>query len=277
MTKDYIEQFKIDHQFRLARTTIRSYQFDIRQLQELMGKPFEDITRKDVRNWLMLLEEKGYKPVTVYTKLIGVKTFFSYCLEEGLIATNPLAHIPYPKIPDKVPIYLTKPELAQLRECVQHSLLERAIIEMLAATGIRMSELIAMNKEDINETERSIHIPDGKGNQARIVLISLESLQYVTAYLKSRTDALPYVFINHTATRRIRRQIINANFQAYSERLGFRVIPHMLRHTFAARLAEKGMPGECIQQLLGHQRPSTTQLYARLFNHARKETYDKWM
>jgi len=277
MTKDYIEQFKIDYQFRLAPKTIRSYQFNIRQLLEQMGKPFEDITRKDVRNWLMLLEEKGYKPLTVYTKLIGVKTFFSYCLEEGLIATNPLARIPYPKIPDKVPIYLTKPELAQLRECVEHSLLERAIIEMLAATGIRMSELIAMNKEDINETERSIHIPDGKGNLARIVLISLESLQYVTAYLKSRTDALPYVFINPTATRRIRRQIINANFQAYSERLGFRVIPHMLRHTFAAHLAEKGMPGECIQQLLGHQRPSTTQLYARLFNHARKETYDKWM
>lgn len=277
MSIDYIEQFKIDYQLKLAPNTIRDYQFAIRQLLEQMGKPFQDITRKDVRNWLMWLEEKGYKPTTVCSKLIGVKTFFKYCLEEGLIATNPVERIPYPKIPDKMPIYLTKPELAQLRECVQHSLLERAIIEMFVATGVRMSELVAMKKEDINETERSIHIPDGKGNQGRIVLISLESLQYVTAYLKSRTDALPYVFINHAATNRIRHQTINANFQAYSERLGYRVIPHMLRHTFAAHLAAKGMPGECIQQLLGHQRPSTTQLYARLFNQARKETYDKWM
>lgn len=277
MLKDYIEQFKIDNQFRLSPVTMRDYQYDIRQLLEHMGKPFQDITRKDVRNWLMLLEEKGYQPLTIYTKLIGVKAFYKYCLEEGQIATNPVARIPYPKIPDKIPIYLTKSQLVQLRECVQHSLLERAIVEMLVATGIRKSELVAMKKEDINETERSIHIPDGKGNQGRIVLISLESLEYVTAYLQSRTDALPYVFVNRLATNRIRHQKINENFQAYSERLGFRVHPHMLRHTFAAHLAAKGMPGECIQQLLGHIRPATTQLYARLYNHARKEMYDKWM
>lgn len=147
MSKDYIEQFKIEYQLRLAPITIQGYQFNIRQLLEQTGKPFQDITRKDVRNWLMLLEEKGYKPTTVYTKLIGVKAFFKYCLEEGLIATNPVEHIPYPKIPDKVPIYLTKPQLAQLRECVQHSLLERAIVEMLVATGIRKSELVAMKKK----------------------------------------------------------------------------------------------------------------------------------
>ncbi|MGG0644953.1 tyrosine-type recombinase/integrase [Sporosarcina gallistercoris] len=277
MTNDTIEQFKNDYQLRLASTTIQNYQFDIYQLFEQTGKPFQEITRKDIRNWLMWLEEKGYKPTTINGKLIGVKTFFKYCLEEGWIATNPVQSIPYPKIPDKVPIYLSKSELVQLRACVQHSLLERAIVEMFVSTGIRMSELVAMKKEDINETDRSIHIPDGKGNQGRIVLISLESLQYVQAYLASRTDELPYVFINHDATNRIRRQKINANFQVYSERLGFHVHPHMLRHTFAAHLAQKGMPGEAIQQLLGHQRPATTQLYARLFNHARKEMYDKWM
>ncbi|MDG5473691.1 tyrosine-type recombinase/integrase [Jeotgalibacillus sp. ET6] len=277
MSIDYIEQFKIDYQLKLVPKTIRGYEFNIRQLLEQMEKPFEDITRKDVRNWLMLLEEKGYKPLTVYTKLIGVKTFYKYCMEEGLITKDPVEHIPYPKIPDKVPTYLTKPELAQLRACVQHSLLERAIIEVFVATGVRVSELVAMNKEDINETERSIHIPEGKGNKGRIVLISLESLHYLTAYLKSRTDALPYVFINQAASNRLRRQKINANFQAYSTQLGFRVIPHMLRHTFATHLAQKGMPLECIQELLGHQRPATTQLYSRLFNQARKETYDRWM
>lgn len=277
MSNDTIEQFQKDYQLRLAPRTIRSYQSHIRQLLDQTGKPFQEITRKDIRNWLMWLAEQGYSPTTVYTKLIGIKTFFKYCLEEGWIETNPVARIPYPKLPDKVPIYLTKPELAQLRACVQHSLLERAIVEMFVSTGIRMGELVAMKKEDLNETDRSIHIPDGKGDQGRIVLISLESLQYVKEYVASRTDALPYVFVNHDATNRIRRQKINANFQAYSEKLGFRVFPHMLRHTFAAHLAQKGMPGEAIQQLLGHQKPATTQLYARLFNHARKETYDKWM
>ena len=126
-------------------------------------------------------------------------------------------------------------------------------------------------------SERSIHIPDGKGNQGRIVLISLNSIHYLNAYLESRTDALPHVFINQTASNRMRAEKVNEYFRSYSERLGFRVIPHMLRHTFAAHLAHKGMPLEGIQQLLGHQTPSTTQFYARLFNQARKETYDKWM
>ncbi len=276
MSIDTIVQFKKDYQLRLAPRTIRSYQNHILQLLYLTGKPFQEITRKDIRDWLVWLEEQGYAPTTVYSKLIGVKTFYKYCLEEGWIAINPAARIPYPKLPDKVPIYLTKPELTQLRACVQHSLLERAIVEMFVSTGIRKGELVAMKKDDINETDRSIHIPDGKGNQGRIVLISLESLQYVQAYLASRTDELPYVFVNHNATKRIRHQKINENFLAYSERLGFHVHPHMLRHTFAAHLAQKGMPGEAIQQLLGHQRPATTQLYARLFNHARKEMYDKW-
>lgn len=276
MSINTIEQFQKDYQLRLAPRTIRSYQSNIRQLFQQTGIPFQDITRKDIRNWLMWLEEQGYAPTTIYTKLISVKTFFKYCLEECWIAKNPVERIPYPKLPDKVPVYLTKPELTQLRACVQHSLLERAIVEMFVSTGIRMAELVAMKKEDINETDRSIHIPDGKGNQGRIVLINLESLQYVKAYLASRTDSLPYVFINHAATNRIRYQKINENFQTYSEQLGFRVHPHMLRHTFAAHLAQKGMPGEAIQQLLGHQKPAITQLYARLFNHARKEMYDKW-
>lgn len=274
---DYIEQFKAEHQLRLSPKTIQGYQITIRQLQEQIGKPFDDINRKDIRQWLMLLEENGYKFTSINSKLIGLKTFYRYCLEEGLIETNPTHKIPFPKVPETVPIYLTKSQLTKLRDCVQGSLLERAIVEVLVSTGVRISELVAMRKEDINVSERSIHIPDGKGNQGRIVLINLKSIHYLNAYLESRTDALPHVFVNQTVSNRISVKKVNEYFRSYSERLGFRVIPHMLRHTFAAHLAQKGMPIEGIQQLLGHQTPKTTQLYARLFNQARKETYDKWM
>lgn len=272
MSIDYIEQFEKDYQFQLASKTIQKYQFDIRQLQEQIGKPFQDITRRDVRNWLMLFEEKGYKPTTLYGKLIGLKTFFKYFLEEGLIANNPVEDLPYPKLPDKDPINLTKSQIEQLRACVQHSLLEHAIVEVLVGTGVRVGELVAMKKEHINETDQSIHIPEGKGNRGRIVFISLEGLQYLKAYLESRTDDLPYVFVNHTATKQIHRQKINANFQRYSESLGYRVIPHMLRYTFAENFAQRGMPIEFIQQLLGNYSSSTTQRYERLFSQARKET-----
>ncbi|MCG7337170.1 tyrosine-type recombinase/integrase [Sporosarcina sp. ACRSM] len=273
----YIEKFKDDYQFRMAPRTIRSYQLAVNQLQEHLNIPFDVITSKDIRNWLMMLKEKGYKPNSVQGKLIGLKTFYKYCLEEGIIPIDPARKIPFPKIEEKLPNYLTPTQLTSLRDCVEGQLLERAVIEILFATGVRISELVDMKKADINWSERSILIPEGKWKKGRVVLFSHACGQHLQACLDSRTDSLPDVFINQEATARIRQQKIRTHFQSYSKHLGCRVTPHTMRHTFAAHLAQKGMPLESIQELLGHDHPHTTQLYARLYNQARKEMYDKWM
>ncbi|MGE7667165.1 tyrosine-type recombinase/integrase [Ureibacillus composti] len=273
-----IEQFIIDYQFRLAPRTIKIYKRAVKQLQEHLGKSFDTITKKDIRRWLLLLEEKGYKPNTIMGYLIGLKTFYKYCLEEGHIQLDPASEIPFPKQEEKIPQYLTKDQLTQLRNHVKGKLLERAIIEVLYATGMRISELREMKKQDIDWLERSILIPEGKWKKGRIVLFSLECAEHLRTYLDSRTeDDLPYVFVIPNQKKYIGGTTISKRFASCSEQLGFKVTPHMLRHTFAAHLAQKGMPLESIRILLGHESQHTTQLYARLFNKARKEMYDHWM
>jgi len=276
-TAAYIEKFKEDNHFRLTPRTIRGYQLAVEQLKAYIDKTVEMITAKDIRNWLMNLQESGYKPTSINSKLIGLKTFYNYCLEEGIVPFNPATKIPFPKMEEKMPIYLTKNQLINLRHYVEGNLFERAVIEVLYATGVRISELIAMKKADINWSERSILIPEGKGKKGRIVLFSLECVEHLQTYLGSRTDSLPDVFVNQRTTARIGYNRILSNFRAYCKHVGIRVTPHTMRHTFAAHLAQKGMPLESIQQLLGHDTPHTTQLYARLYNQARKEMYDKWM
>lgn len=274
-----INRFIIDNQFRLDLESLKRYQCAVRQFLQYTGKPLRDINRSDIRCWLRYLKEKGYSPWTIWSKLTGLKSFFKYCLEEDFTDKNPAAEIPYPRVGEKLPYYLTKGQLNMIRRLLEGRLQERAIFEMLYATGVRISELCAMEKEDIDWSERTIHIPDGKWKKGRIVLFTQESAEHLRAYLASRTDDLPYVFLSlRHKDRAIHPDTIGQwLFKKYSNSLGFKVTPHTIRHTFAAHLAQKGMPLDCIQVLLGHEDPQQTQYYARLYNHARKEKYDEFM
>ncbi|MEK5209714.1 tyrosine-type recombinase/integrase [Psychrobacillus sp. FSL H8-0510] len=118
---------------------------------------------------------------------------------------------------------------------------------VINATGVRLGELSAMEQSDINWSERSIHIPRGKFKKGRIVLFTAMCATHLKAYLDSRTDQLSFVFVNAAATNRLRHQDTYEQFRNYSNRLEFRLTPHMLRYTFAAHLAKKGMPLEAIQ------------------------------
>lgn len=274
-----IKQFILDNQFRLDPESLKIYQCAVKQLLEHTGKSFDAITKSDIRYWLGHLKEKGYKPWTVWSKLTGLKTFFKYCWEEGLILTNPAEEVPFPHVGEKLPRYLTLEQLNRFRKLLEGRLEERAIIEVLYTTGVRISELCAMKKEDIDWSERIIHIPKGKRKKGRIVLFTRECAEHLRAYLNSRTDDLPYVFLSvKLKDRPIHPDTVGQWFSKYySKSLGFKVTPHTLRHTFAAHFAQKGMPLECIQALLGHDNPYQTRYYARLYNHARKEIYDEFM
>lgn len=276
-TEEIIQLFQRDFQIRLQPNTLKAYIHTVNQLVNIIEKPIDQISRKDVRNWLMELSNHGYKPNTIHGKLIGIKTFFKYCYEEGITFVNPVESIPFPKRNDALPRYLTDEQLLKLRKLVEGKLEEQAMIEVFFATGIRVSELKAMKKVDINWSEKKIIIPMGKGKKGRIVLFNQRCADYLKAYLETRTDDLPFVFVNPRAERHVRIQTINERFQLYSSQLGFHVTPHMLRHTFTAYLARRGMKLVAIRKLLGHDSIHTTHLYARLFDHLQKEQYDKWM
>jgi site-specific recombinase XerD len=271
----FVKQFILDNQFRLDSESIERYQRAVNQFFKHTGKSLETIKKADIRHWLIHLKVEGYKPWTIWTKLTGLKSFFKYCLEEGFIYQNPASEVPFPRIEEKLPYYLTSEQLNDLRKLTEGRLQERAIVEVLFATGMRISELCSMKKEDINWSEKVIHIPRGKRKKGRIVPFTRECAEHLKAYLDSRADNLPYVFLTlRFKDRAIHPDTVGQLFRAYSKRLEFKVTPHTLRHTFAAHLASRRMPLDCIQVLLGHEQPHLTQYYARLYNHARKEGYD---
>ncbi|MEH7080942.1 tyrosine-type recombinase/integrase, partial [Bacillus velezensis] len=218
-------------------------------------------------------------PKTISTKLGGLKTFFTYCCEEGVLSTNPAVGISV-QMEESKPSYLSLTDLTKLRQLVNKCFLaERAIIEVLYATGMRISELSNMRREDIYWNERIIQIQKGKRKKGRIVLFTKDCEVHLKAYLDTRMDDFPYVFVSpRYADRPIRISYVGKIFkEIYSKQLGIRVTPHTLRHTFAAHLAQKGMPFDYIQILMGHESPQQTRHYARLYNHARKELYNEFM
>ncbi|TXC79032.1 tyrosine-type recombinase/integrase [Metabacillus litoralis] len=276
-SENCIQKFKEDFMFRLDPKTIDLYQRAIKQLLQYCEKPFEDIISRDIRNWLLHLNEKGYKPITVNAKLFGLKLFYQYCVEEKFVSNNPLNSIIFPDIEDKLPRYLEIGQLLQLRKYVEGKLQERAIVEVLYATGVRIGELAEIKKEDIDWSERIIYIRKGKRKKERIVLFTRLCEEHLKSYLHNRSDNLPFLFVNKSGTRKVCIRTIQGDFSNYRQQLHIEITPHTLRHTFAAHLAIKGMPIECVQVLLGHEKPNQTHLYARLYHQARKEKYDEWM
>ncbi|MFC7782903.1 tyrosine-type recombinase/integrase [Rossellomorea sp. GCM10028870] len=276
-SEECIHKFIEEYSFRLDEKTVDLYQKAVRQLLIYTTKSVVEVTAKDIRSWLITLELGGYKKVTIKTKLAGIKLFFKYCLEEEFVSHSPAAPVPFPELEDSLPHYLEMHQLIELRLLVEGNIEDRAIVEVLYATGIRVSELINLQIEDICWIERLINIQSGKRKKGRIVLFTRSCGEHLRAYLDQRRDTIPNVFVDATATRPAVKRTIQSRFERYEKRLGVRCTPHTLRHTFAAHLAQKGMPLECIQVLLGHNSPHQTQLYARLYSHARKLMYDEWM
>lgn len=275
-TEECIRQFIGDYSIRLEDETVDLYQKAVGQLIIYCEKPFGEITSKDIRSWVNYLEPK-YKPSTVRTKLAGVRLFYKYCEEEEMITHNPTASILNPELEGKLPHYLQNEQLAELRKLVEGRLQERAVIEVLFATGVRISEMAALKKDDIVWSERIIYVRNGKRKKDRIVLFTRSCEEKLKAYLQERRDDLPFLFVNTTGTGPVCVRTTQLKFDTYARKIGIHLTPHTLRHTFAAHLAIRGMPLVCIQALLGHDKPDQTHLYARLYSHARKQMYDEWM
>lgn len=272
-----LQQFQQDYERRLDKTTIVLYQRTVSEMITYCSFPFQEITTRNIRKWLSYLEEIGQAPNTIRKKLFGLRLFYTYCLEEKIITHNPAKAIRLPEIDDRMPHYLLPDQLLLLRKVTEKNRRERAIVEVLYTTGVRISELIAIQLQDIDWTERIIHIRKGKGKKPRIVLFTRMCAEYLQAYIQERNSSCPYLFLNMRGTKPLGRRGIQHKFSDYSEELGIPFSVHTLRHTFAAHLAMKGMPLDGIQMLLGHEYPHDTQLYARLYNHARKEQYDQFM
>jgi len=258
---------------RFSAETIRSYRIALKQFFSFCKKEYTEVKATDIRTWLASLEEKGLKPNSIHLKLSALKSFYHYCIEENRIIKNPTVTVQTPKIIDSLPKYLSKRQITLLQELTRFDSRDRAMVETLYATGVRVSEFNNIKLEDIKWETRQIWISKGKGNKERFVLFTHECLERLQVYLTQRKVESDYLFCNQKGGK-LSRVFIEKKFMEFSKKLEFKVTPHMMRHTFATHLATKKMSQSYIQELLGHVNINSTRIYTRLTDSARKKQYD---
>jgi len=275
MNQEVIKQFFLDNHNQFSPETVRAYEFALTQFFTVCEKSVEDVKARDIRNWLDVMINAGLQPRSIQLKLVALRSFYRYCMEENKINKNPTLKVDTPKKVDSLPYYLSKRQLAMLQEHTKDNIRDQAIIETLYATGVRVTELLHIKIEDIKWETRQITIRKGKGNKSRLVLFSHACAVRLERFIETREYTGDYLFSNKRGLP-ISSDLVQMKFRQYSETLGFKVSPHTLRHTFAANLAEKGMDFTCIQELLGHSNINSTRIYTRLMNPERKKKYDQY-
>jgi integrase/recombinase XerD len=251
-----------------SQGTIQRYRSHIRRfLSDVGDYPVTEITSERLSYFKRRLLDAKLSPATMAAILSCLRTFLKYLREVHQLPVYDPARIRRPKIPTREVAYLTKDEIQSFFEAIPTATLsglrDRALIEILYATGMRISEALSLNRNQINWALREAHII-GKGNKPRKVYFTEDALNWLRDYLSYRHDDLPALFvIQSDQLKRLEAHGTWRRFRRYAKRagLGKRVYPHMLRHTMATTLLANGCPIGHIKALLGHEHLSTTCKY----------------
>lgn len=260
----------------MSPVTLKNYRLQLRIFADRVKKRVEDITAADIRAYLAGFSH--LKPVSIAGKLSILKSFFSWLTAEEIIQRDPTLKIKPPKKEKRLPKALSIEELEMLREACQ-TYRQRALVEVLYATGCRLSEVRNLNRDDIDFTTQSARVI-GKGNKEREVFFSFKALYHLKKYLMSRLDTEKALFITERRPyRRLSNRGIQREIAIIAERAGLekRVSPHVLRHTFTTLTLNNGADIVAVQHLLGHADPSTTQGYAVLSDEKKREQHRKYL
>ncbi len=242
-----------------------------------------------VRGFLAKLSEAKYSPATMARKIATLRSFHKWMEKRGIVASNPMALIRTPKQARRLPKAITVDEVERLLSAPDDRELlgarDRAILETLYSTGIRVSEVVAINRGDLRESEECIVIK-GKGRRERVVPLGLPALRSLRHYLDMldsemrvagiRTEDVAPLFVNkhgsRLSSRSVRRKVAK-----YLTKVGLDpdISPHTIRHSFATHLLSNGADLRQVQELLGHQSLSSTQVYTHLAQSRMRQSYDK--
>ncbi|HEV8393827.1 MAG TPA: site-specific tyrosine recombinase XerD [Vicinamibacterales bacterium] len=274
---------------RLALNSIESYARDLNQLARFAighGRPIEALQRPDLERFVRDLMAAGRSPRSVAREVACVRGFYRFLVIDGRLPASPADDLHPPRAWQVLPTYLSVEEVdalvAQPDVSTPRGLRDRALIELLYATGLRVSELLGLRPADLN-LESSFLTCTGKGDKQRLVPIGDEAGRWVTRYIRDGRKAL-------LGRRSSARLFVNARgggpgltrvgfwkiLKAYARQAGLKssLSPHTLRHSFATHLLERGADLRAIQMMLGHADLSTTQIYTHVLEHRMRAVYD---
>jgi integrase/recombinase XerC len=267
--------------------TLAAYRSDLGQLLTFaVRERGEDVTAQDIDQLLLRRYLAGLsvstKKSSIGRKLAAIRSFFRFLLRRGAIAKNPAELVATPKKEQRLPFHLDIDQATTLMETPdddqEYALRDRAILELLYSSGLRVSELTGLNIGELDLTTGMVRVT-GKGGKERIVPVGSRALEALQKYLDGRNDdpeAKGALFLN-TRGGRINRRSVARVVDAHVMRIAAfkRISPHTLRHTFATHMLEGGADLRAIQELLGHASLSTTQKYTHVSIDRLMEVYDK--
>jgi integrase/recombinase XerC len=285
MLADFFNQLTIEK--RASEHTVKSYQRDIKHLNRYCTDKslnnWADLKQSDIRAYIAGRHRQGLSSTSLQRELSAIRSFYNFLLKKRLADSNPAQHIKAPKQARKLPKTLDVDQITGLLEAGTNSALEirdLAMFELFYSSGLRLSELAALNLSDVDLPDNSLIVRMGKGGKSRILPIGNKAITAINNWLQQRLKTAAAsesaLFISTRGTR-LGQRSIELRLEQWCKKKGIaeHIHPHMLRHSFASHLLESSQDLRAVQELLGHSNISTTQIYTHVdFQHL-ADVYDK--
>jgi integrase/recombinase XerD len=287
MKRDLVREFLtyIQVEKGLARNSLASYGRDLARLEAwatAQGKAIEDLERADLRGWIADLSREGLSPASVSRAVSAARGLFRFLMLDGHIQRHPAEDLNTPQGTAYLPRFLTEEEMERLLAApnvsTDEGIRDRAMMELMYAAGLRVSELVELKRTDLN-LDAGLVACHGKGSKERRVPIGKSATHWLQQYASVRArfgkGNNPHLFLNSHGARLTRNFAwAMIKHHAQSVRLDH-VSPHTLRHSFATHLLQRGADSRSVQALLGHSDISTTQIYTHITDRHMRATYDR--
>ena len=286
MERDFIQSFLtyIQVEKGLARHTLESYQRDLDRLHEWAignGKQVTELTRADLRKWIASLSREGLAPASIARAVSAARGFFKFLMLDGHIKSHPAEDLDTPQRFNYLPKFLTEDEIDRLfaapNVAKEEGIRDRAMLELMYAAGLRVSELVGLKNDDV-DLLAGLVMCHGKGSKERRVPLGKSAIHWLQQYTAVKAGygkpSTPFVFLHRG--RPFTRQLAWSIIKRLAEKAGIKnVSPHTLRHSFATHLLQHGADSRSVQALLGHSDISTTQIYTHMTDLHLRSAYNR--
>ena len=284
LVREYISYLRVEKG--LAKNSLESYERDLAKLQAWAAKnalELKDLTRHELREWLMDLGRTKLSENSKRRLISAMRGFYKFLMIDGHIKNNPAGDLDAPQKGFYLPKFLNQSEIESLLSAPDVSqetgLRDRALLELMYACGLRVSEAVNVQLKDI-DLDSGILTTTGKGSKTRRVPVGSSAVEWVKTYLvlrRKKTDIdVEYLFVT-PAGRPLNRQVIHKLVSEYADKCGLPdVSPHTLRHSFATHLVQNSADIRSVQQMLGHADISTTQIYTHMTDEHLRKSYEKF-